>query len=257
MTAHQQRAAPHAGERLRGKEHRIRAATRRAVHERLANRLVARASRDQIHNAGECPRTVQGGGDALDHFDLTEIGGRNLQQAKAADRFAEERQAVGKEPRMSSAHPLNTHARRPERWRRRLHAQAAHLVQHHDDVAGRHELLLFNLLAIEHFDTHRLIFETLVGSRGGHGDAFFDGRRLFELDRHRLLLAGRHGDGRRHRRESLLDDRQVDRPRGDVNPYFAAGVRHVRPAADANFCARDGCAAGRDCAGYGRLTGLE
>ena len=107
--------------------------------------------------------------DAFDHLDLFEIHRRDLQQAQPAH-LAEERQAVRQEARVAAAHALHAHARRAERRRGRLHAHAAHLVQHHDDVARRHEHLLFDLFALEHFDAQRLVLEPAAGARGADGD---------------------------------------------------------------------------------------
>ena len=143
-----------------------------AIDQDLALRLRRRPPRDQVDDAAHRAGAVQRRRHALDHFDLPEIHRRNLQQAEAADLLAEERQAVREEPRVAAAHALDAHARRAERRRRRLHAHAAHLVQHHDDVAGRHEHLLFDLFALEHLDAHRLILQPLVGAGGRHGDLF-------------------------------------------------------------------------------------
>ena len=50
--------------------------------------------REQIDDAAHCAGAVERRRDALDHFDLTEIHRRDLQQAEPAD-LAEQRQPVG------------------------------------------------------------------------------------------------------------------------------------------------------------------
>ena len=134
--------------------------------------LGAWTPRQQVDDAAHRARAVQRRRHAFDHLDLPEIHRRDLQQPEPAD-LAEQRQPVREEARVAAAHALNAHARGAERRRRRLHAHAAHFVQHHDDVAGRHEHLLFDFFALEHLDAHRLILETLVGACRCHdGDAF-------------------------------------------------------------------------------------
>ena len=125
----------------------------------------------------------------------------------------------------------------PERRRRRLHPHAAHLVQHHDDVAGRHEHLLFDLLAREDLDAHGLILETLVGPRRcDDGDAFLEVRLRLQLHDDLLRRAGAHLHGCGHGHEPGLHDGDVDVPgagddgrrAGRVGAMAGAGHDHFR-----------------------------
>ena len=57
---------------------------------------------------------------------------------------------------------LDSHFRRAERRRGRLHPQARCFSQEHGDAAGRHQRLLFDIFTVDHFDAHRLILQTCV-----------------------------------------------------------------------------------------------
>ncbi len=187
---------------------------------------VARAPREQIDDAAHGAGAVERGGGALDHFDLAEIHRRNLQQPQAARLLAEQRQPVGEEARVAAAHSLDAHAGRAERRRRRLHAQTAHLVQHHDDVAGRHEHLLFDFLTPEHIDARRLILEPAASPRGrDDGDFFFDVGRRYQLDLHGMCLTGDDGQGRGGLHEAVFGRRDLDRPGRDRQRRHAIRAR--------------------------------
>ena len=133
----------------------------------------ARAPRQQVDDAAHRAGAVERRRHALDHFDLAEVHRRNLEQAEAADLLAEERKPIAEEARVPALHALHAHARRTDRRRRRLHAQAAHFVEHHHDVAGRHQHLLFDLLAAQHLDARRLVLESPPGPRAGDDDHLF------------------------------------------------------------------------------------
>ena len=165
-------------------------AERGLIEQELADRIDLRPPRHQIDHAAHCSRSVQRGRDALDHFDLSEIHWRDLQQAQAADLLSGQRQAVEQHPGVAAFHALDANAGRAERRRRRLHAHAAHFVQHHHDVAGRHQHLLFDLFAVEDLDAGRLIIDAAAGAGGGDDDLFlvlnqFGRRRRFLRSRHR------------------------------------------------------------------------
>jgi hypothetical protein len=92
-----------------------------------------------------------------------------------------------------------------------LHSHPAHFVQHHDDVAGRHEHLLLDLLALEDLNAHGLILETLVGpGRCNDGDAFLEARLLLQLNDDLLRRASAHLHGCGHGHEPVLHDADID-----------------------------------------------
>ena len=68
---------------------------------------------------------------------------------------------------------LDSHVRRAERRRGGLHPQARCFSQEHGDAAGRHQRLLFDIFTVDHFNAHRLVLQTCVGTRRGHDDRFF------------------------------------------------------------------------------------
>ena len=239
VAATQQRGTPTARERRGEKGDRVGRAARRAIQQELPCWLSGGTPREQIDDAAHGAGAVQRRRHALDDFDLPEIHRRDLQQAEPAH-VTEQRQAVRQDPGVPAAHALNPHAGRAERRRGRLHAHAAHFVQHHDDVAGRHEHLFFDLFAREHFDAHRLIFETFVGARRRHdGDRFLDGRLRLQLDDNVLHGTGSDLNGCRRGSEARFDDGEVDRawsgrqaavPEASVRRIPARRPPHPRPA---------------------------
>ena len=247
--AREQRQAPLRGQRRGIPQAHIRGATRRAVDQELTFRFRSRAPRDQIDDAAHRTSSVQRRRHAFDHFRPAQVERWDLHEPER-HLFAEQRQPVRQEPCVPPAHTLDTHARRPERRRRRLHAHPAHLVQHHDDVARRHHQFLVDLFGVEHFHTHGLILESAVRPRRGHGHRFLNGGKPLELDRDRLLLPGGNRDRSRHWRESCLDDRELDETWSDVDPRFAARVGHVRSASYDNLGADHRRTAGDDRADH-------
>ena len=115
VPADEKRSAPTFCKRLRREQCGIGAASAGSIHERFPDRLFRRAARDQIDHAAESAGAVQRRRHALDHFHLSQVGWRNLQQAETADVAAEQWQPVGEKPRVAAAHALHAHARRPER----------------------------------------------------------------------------------------------------------------------------------------------
>jgi hypothetical protein len=153
------------------------------IEQKLADRILLRPPCNQVDDAAHCACAVQRGRDTLDHFDLAKIHRRNLQQPESANLLTGDRQAVEEHARVSAAHALDAHGRRAHRRRGCLHAHAAHLVQHHHDVAGRHQHLLFDLFAVQHLDARRLIVDAAAGAGGGDDDGFFDLDRLGRFGR--------------------------------------------------------------------------
>jgi hypothetical protein len=102
--------------------------------------------------------------------------------------LAEERQAIAEEPCVAPLHALDSHAGGANGRRGRLHAETAHLVQHHDDVAGSHQKLLLDFIATDDFDSGRLVLEASAGSCAGHHHDFF-----FEIRPWRQLDFNAHG----------------------------------------------------------------
>ena len=145
---------------------------------------------------------------------------------ETADVGAEQRQPVGEKPRVAASHALDTDACRPEGWRRRLHAKTAHFIQHHDDVARRHELFLFDLFGVQHLDAHRLILDALVGSRRRDRDVFLDRGLSLQLDWNHLRRAEYGGHGHRDGIKTLFDHRDFHRTCGDAKrrPAFGVGL---------------------------------
>ncbi len=189
MRTGEQRAADVLRQPSRDKSDGIGGADRRLIEQHFAHRIDFRPPRHEIDDAAHCAGTVERRRDPLDHFDLTEVHRRDLQQPETADLLAGQRHAVEQHPRVAALHALDADAGGAERGRCRLHAHAAHLVQHHHDVAGRHQHLLFDFLAVEDLDADRLIVDAAAGAGGGDDD------RLFHFDRRRrrrrrLLLGG-------------------------------------------------------------------
>lgn len=103
-----------------------------------------------------------------------------------------------------------------DRLSRNSSVGSAHLVQHHDNVTGRHEHLLFDFLPREDLDAHGLILETLVGpSRCDDGDAFLKVRLLLQLHDDVLRHPGADLHGCGHGQEPWLHDGDVDVPGAD------------------------------------------
>ncbi len=226
VTAAEERRAPALPGRRRQEHHGVCSSARRSVQEKFLDGLVGRPPRQQIDDAAHRASSVERRCHALDDFDLSQVHGRNLKQAEASD-FTEERQTIREHSRVPAAHALDPDARGAERRRRGLHAHAAHLVQHHDDVTGRHEHLLFDLFARQHFDAHGLILEPLVGSGRRHdGHGFLDGRLRLQVHDHVLDRSGgdRHAD--RDRSEAGLHDGDADRSgaRGDRDRSGCVGT---------------------------------
>jgi hypothetical protein len=173
VTAAEEGESPRAGQWRAEEGHGVGAAAGGSVQQELPLGAVARLPRYQVDDAAHGAGTVQRRGHALDHLDLRQVHRRDLQQAKPAH-FTEQRQAVGQEARVAPAHALHPHARRAQRRRGGLHAHAAHFVEHHGNVAWRHEHLLFDLFALEDFDAERLIIEPAAGAGGRYRDGDFD-----------------------------------------------------------------------------------
>ena len=225
----------------REKRHGVGRAARGPIEQELLAPAPRRTPRQEVDDAAHRARAVERGRHALDDLDLAEIHRRDLQQPKPAD-LAKQRQPVRQHARVPASHALNAHAGRAERRRRRLHAHAAHFVQHHDDVAGRHEHLLFDLLARQHLDAHGLILEPPVGARRrDDGDALFDGRLRLELDDQIVHLARGDRDGHGHGRKARLDDRQIARARRCSHRPGTGQVGSMRYARDDHLGVRDRC----------------
>jgi hypothetical protein len=131
-----------------------------------------------------------------------------------------------------ASHPLNADAGGPERRRGGLHPHAAHFVQHHDDVSGRHKHLFLDFLASQDFYPHRLILEPLLGTSGRHDrDGLLDGRLWLKVHQDVLSSAGCHLHRGRRRCEARLQhgdfncagDGVDGRCTGRVGPVGGAG----------------------------------
>ena len=136
-----------------------------------SSRSASAGRRDtRLIDAAERRRSVQRGGRALDDLHLREIERRHLQQAERVSLRAVQRKAVGDELRVAAAEPLNADVGRAERGRGGLHAQARCFTEKHGDAARRHQRLLLDLFAIDHFDAHGLILQTCVRPCRGDDD---------------------------------------------------------------------------------------
>ena len=187
VAAGEERPAPALARRHGREEHGVGGAQSGPVDEQVDGPLLGGPSRDQVHDPAHGARAIERGGDTLDHLHLPEVHRRDLQQAQAADLLPEEGQPVAEEPRVAALHALHADAGGAERRRGGLHAHAAHLVEHHDDVAGRHEHLLFDFLADQHLDPGGLVGEASAGPRGGDDHHVFLQVRRFDQrngDRH-------------------------------------------------------------------------
>ena len=195
MEAAEQRPRCRVSDGIREPRRQVLARLRGGVDQKLALGL-GRPSRHQIDHASERRRPIQRGGGALDDLDLREIEGRHLQQAERVSLRAVQRQAIGDELRVAAAQALNAHVGRAERRRGGLHAQARCFTQEHGDAAGRHQRLLFDLFAVDHFDAHRLILQTRVRPCRGDDDGLFGLRNPRERDPHgrrAVSVHARHG----------------------------------------------------------------
>ncbi len=133
---------------------------------------------------------------------------------------------------------LDSHVRRAERRRGGLHPKARCFSQEHGDAAGRHQRLLFDIFTVDHFNAHRLVLQTCIGTRRGNDDGFFHLWNPRECDqyRRRVLGAQRHVAGRRQMSCRLGAD--VVFAGGQVERRATLGVRDHCPAAHDNRCAR-------------------
>lgn len=66
-----------------------------------------------------------------------------------------------------------------------MNPEATHFIEHHDDIAGGHEGLLFDLVLGEHFNPGGGILNTCIGSGCVYSDCFF--QRFFGLKLHQKL----------------------------------------------------------------------
>ncbi len=193
------------------------------------------ASGDEVDDSGHRSRTIQSRGNTLNHLYLAQIHWRNLQQAQSASLLPEQRQAVAKKPGVAPAHTLDTHARRSQRRRGGLHPDTSHFIQHHDDIAWRHECLFFNLLRSQHFDSGRRILNARVGTRRVYGDLFFDFRLALQFHDHLPLPRFADRDGGRGRQETFLGDSDFDSSGWDRRNRHAAPVRLQRAAVECDL----------------------
>jgi hypothetical protein len=169
------------------------------------------AAADEIDDAPERRRAVERGRGALDDLDLLEIHGRNLEQPERRHLRVVDGQAVGQYGGVPSVQALHAKRRGAERRGRRLQSNTARLVQQHRDVAGRHQELLLNLLAPDHFDPQRLIRRESPAACRGDDDGFLDFWKL--LERHFDASRAR-SHGLAQRREPILrDDKHATRGR--------------------------------------------
>ena len=229
VAAADQGHAPRLGQRRRQPQHAVGGAAGRLVEQDLALGLVAGPARQEVDDAAHRPGPVEGRRDPLDDLHLPQVHRRDLEQPQAAGLAAVEGQPVGEDAGVAAPHALDADARGPERRRRGLHPHAAYLVEHHDDVAGRHEHLLLDLLPVEGLDPHRLVLDAAAGAGGGdHGDLLLDGRHRLEVDPHDALPAGGHGHGDGHGDEPLAHDGDLHRPGRRSRERDPGGVGHVR-----------------------------
>ncbi len=233
VDAPEQRHAPVVGQPRRIPEAEVRRAAQRSVEQQLALRLGSRTLRHKIDDAAHGAGAVQGRGDTFDHLGAPQIERRYLHQTER-HLLAEERESVRQEARVPSAHSLNADARGAKRRRCRLHAQSAHLVQQHHNVAGRHHRFFVDLFRVQHLDAHRLVLDAAVGPCRRYRDGFLNRGNLLELDLDRLLLAGGDGDSGCQRRESLFDSDDLDGAWRDRNDSEPSRVGLVGRSADDN-----------------------
>src|SRR6185503_13708876 len=154
---------------------------------------------------------------------------------KATD-VAEQRQPVRQYARVAAAHALNTYTGGAERRRCGLHAHPAHFVQHHDDVARRHQHLLFDFFASEDLDAHRLIFESLVRARRRNDrDRLLECWLGLQIDADVLLRVSpdHHLDGHSH--VTVLDDRELHLAGENLNLRRSRRVGVMARATDNDF----------------------
>ena len=245
MSAADQGHRPGVGERAGEPEHSVGAAPRRLVEQDLPLRFVAGPTRQEVDHAAHGAGAVQGGSHPLDDLHLPEVHGRDLQQPEAARLAAVERQPVREEACVAAPHALDANAGSAERRRRGLHPHAAHLVEHHDDVPGRHEHLLLDLLPIEHLDPHRLVLDAAAGaSAGDHGDLFLDRQFRLELDLNDSLFAGGQRYGHDGRRESFVLDCDLHGAGRGGYERDPVSVGHLRGFGDDDDRSGDRVAAG-------------
>ena len=206
----------------------------------------------EVDHAGHGARAVERGGNALDDFHLAEIHGRDLQQAESAALLSEKRKAVRQKAGVAAAHALDADAGGAERWRGGLHAQAAHFVQHHDDVAGRHHGLLFDLFGAENFDAGRRILQARVGAGGVNSDLLFHGGQALQFEDDRVLARLIDCDGCSAGNEALFLDADLHFAERHGGGGDSVAIRANRTAIESDVRVRDAGAAGLHTDANGR-----
>ena len=126
-----------------------------------------------------------------------------------------ERKTIRKESGVPPTHSLHTHTRRAKRRRGSLDAHPAHFVEHHDDVAGRHEHLLLDLFTLEHLDAQGRILDARIRAGSVHRDLFFDLFLRLQLDTDEPCLGLVDINRRVGREEAVLRDRDLERAKRD------------------------------------------
>ena len=145
---------------------------------------------------------------------MSQVHRRNLEEPQTARLAAVERQPIRQETGVAAPHTLNPNARGAQRGRGGLHPHAPHLVEQHDDVARRHEHLLFDFLPVERLHAHRLILDTSLSARArDHRHFLLDGELPLEVDPDALILSGGHNGRDGQSDESRLQYRDLCRAR--------------------------------------------
>ena len=70
---------------MRRKQHGIRSTAACPVDQRFARRILAGPPGNQVDDAAEGAGAIERGRHALDHLDLSQVRGRNLQETETAD----------------------------------------------------------------------------------------------------------------------------------------------------------------------------
>lgn len=160
--------------------------------------------------------------------------------------MAEERQGVGEESGVPASHALHANAGGSEGGRGRLDAHATHFIQHHDDVAGGHEHLFFDLLALEDFDAHGRILDAYVVAGGVDGDLLFPRLGGVEFELHEPFARGVDIEQGGGREMAFPGGGDLHGSGGDGRGYDAVGAGDEGSTVQRHLGAGDGFRFGHD-----------
>ena len=114
MSAAQQGSTPLFRQATCEEKHAIGCAQGGTVQQEIMNNAVCGTTRNQIDHASHRACSVERGRIALDHFHLSQVHGRNLQQPKPAALLSKQGETIGEEASVAPPHSLNAHTGRSQ-----------------------------------------------------------------------------------------------------------------------------------------------